>query len=89
MGTTGMIQTGIRLSPALYDRLKTRAKQEKRSLNNYITRVLEQSLEPSFPQLELQDFSIDEDLQSLGKVIGDLPEEQVRQDPRLKSILGL
>ena len=84
-----MIQTGIRISPVLYNRLKIRAKQEKRSLNNYITRILEQAVEPELPKLDLRDFEVDEDLKRLGKLIGDIPERKIRQDPRLKSILSL
>ena len=87
MDTT--IQTGIRISRTLYDRLKRNAKREKRSLNNYITGILESATEPAIPRLVRAEYEPDDELRDLGRVIGDIPEETVGQDLRLKSILGL
>ena len=87
MDTT--IQTGIRISKTLYDRLKRNAKREKRSLNNYITGILEAATEPSIPRLVRAEFEPDDDLRDLGRVIGEIPAEKIERDPRLKSILGL
>lgn len=87
MDTT--IQTGIRISKSLYDRLKRNAKREKRSLNNYITGILEAATEPPLPRLVRADFEPDEELRQLGRVIGDIPAETIERDPRLRSILGL
>lgn len=50
MDTT--IQTGIRISKSLYDRLKRNAKREKRSLNNYITGILEAANHCQIPDYE-------------------------------------
>ncbi len=86
MDTT--IQTGIRISRTLYDRLKRNAKREKRSLNNYITGILESATEPAIPHLVRAEYEPDDDLRNLGRVIGDVPAEKVERDPRLKSILG-
>ena len=88
MEASDKIQTGIRITPSLYERLKRNAKKEKRSLNNYITRILEAAVEPDIPRLNLSDFKIDEDLKRLGGLIGHIPEEQIQADPRLKSILA-
>ena len=87
MDTT--IQTGIRISRMLYDRLKRNAKREKRSLNNYITGILEAATEPAIPRLVRAEFEPDDDLRDLGRVIGEIPAEKIERDPRLKSILGL
>ena len=87
MDTT--IQTGIRISRTLYDRLKRNAKREKRSLNNYITGILESATEPAIPRLVRAEYEPDDELRGLGRVIGDIPEETIGQDLRLKSILGL
>ena len=87
MDTT--IQTGIRISRTLYDRLKRNAKREKRSLNNYITGILEAATEPAIPHLVRADFEPDEELRQLGRVIGEIPAGTIEQDPRLKSILGV
>lgn len=37
------VQTGLRLDPELYNRLKTKAKQQKRSFNSYVETLLEAS----------------------------------------------
>ena len=86
MGAT--IQTGIRLSQSLYERLKRNAKREKRSLNSYITSILESATEPVFPNLDPAAFEPDEDIRRLGQTLGDIPQEKIEHDPRLKSILA-
>ena len=87
MDTT--IQTGIRISRVLYDRLKRNAKRERRSLNNYITGILESATEPAIPHLVRSEYEPDDELRDLGRVIGDVPAEKIEHDPRLKSILGI
>ena len=88
MENSGRIQTGIRMAPSLLERLKRNAKKERRSLNNYIIRILEQAVEPSIPKLNLSGFKIDDDLKRLGGLVGHISDEQIQRDPRLKSILG-
>lgn len=83
-----IIQTGIRISESLYERLKRNAKKERRSLNNYISGLLEAATEPVIPHLNLADFKLDDDLLQLGKTIGSIPKSRIQHDPRLKSILG-
>lgn len=83
------IQTGIRISRALYERLKRNARKEKRSLNNYISGILEAATEPVIPRLNPADFVPDEDVRRLGKTMGKIPLEKAQEDPRLRSILGL
>ena len=83
-----IIQTGIRISESLYERLKRNAKREHRSLNNYISWLLEAATEPVIPHLNLADFKLDDDLIQLGKTIGSIPKLRIQQDPRLKNILG-
>ena len=89
MENTTRIQTGIRLEASLYEKLKRNAKKERRSLNNYITRILENTVETDIPKLDPSSFEIDDDLKQLGGLIGSVSDEQIQQDPRLKSILAL
>ena len=89
MENTTRIQTGIRLEASLYEKLKRNAKKERRSLNNYITRILENAVEPDIPRLDPFGFEIDDDLKQLGGLIGSVSDEQIQQDPRLKSILAI
>lgn len=88
MDSVERIQTGVRITPSLYEKLKRNAKKERRSLNNYITRILEQAVEPAIPRLDLATFKIDDDLKRLGGLVGHISDEQVQRDPRLKSILA-
>lgn len=83
-----IVQTGIRISESLYERLKRNAKRERRSLNNYIAGLLEEATEPAIPHLNLADFKIDEDILAMGKTIGPIPKDRVQNDPRLKAMLG-
>ena len=87
METVTTIQTGIRMSPALYERLKRNAKRENRSLNNYVVTLLETATTPVFPRLKKEDYPIDEDLLQLGRVLAEPSEEQLENDPRLAYIL--
>ena len=89
MENTTRIQTGIRLDASLYEKLKRNAKKERRSLNNYITRILENAVETDIPKLDPSSFEIDDDLKQLGGLIGSVSDEQIQQDPRLKSILAI
>lgn len=89
MENTTRIQTGIRLDASLYEKLKRNAKKERRSLNNYITRILENAVETDIPKLDPSSFEIDDDLKQLGGLIGSVSDEQIQQDSRLKSILAL
>lgn len=82
------IQTGIRMAPSLYERLKRLAKQQNRSVNNYVVTLLEEATAPVFPPLKVSDLEVDEDLQKLGGVIGDIPEELIASDPKLAYILS-
>ena len=89
MENTTRIQTGIRLDASLYEKLKRNAKKERRSLNNYITRILENAVETDIPKLDPSSFEIDDDLKQLGGLIGSISDEQIQQDSRLKSILAI
>lgn len=88
MKTTRIIQTGIRMDIALYEKLKRNAKKERRSVNNYIVNVLEKSVEVEIPKLQLKDFQVDGDIQSLGKTMGAITDEKLNNDPKLKYILS-
>jgi predicted DNA-binding protein len=84
----GMVQAGIRMDSSLYERLKRFAKKQNRSLNNYVVTLLEEATAPVFPHVEEKDLQVDEDLLQLGKVIGDIPEEMLENDPKLAYILS-
>ena len=88
METSRIIQTGIRMDITLYEKLKRNAKKERRSVNNYIVNVLEKSVEVEIPKLQLKDFQVDSDIQSLGKTMGTMTEGKLNDDPKLKYILS-
>ena len=82
------IQTGIRMSSLLYERLKRNAKRENRSLNNYVVMLLENATEPKIPRLNRNDYPIDEDILQLGRTLAEPSPEDVENDPKLAYILG-
>jgi len=82
-----IIQTGIRMDVSLYERLKRNAKREKRSLNNYVVTLLEAATEPKIPQLRVEDYPIDTDLQELGRVLAEPTVEELENDPKLAYLL--
>ena len=83
-----IIQTGIRMSSLLYERLKRNAKRENRSLNNYVVMLLEAATEPEIPRLKRSDYPIDEDILQLGQTLAEPSVEEIEKDPRLAYILG-
>lgn len=88
MRTTATIQTGIRMSPELYNRLKRFAKRENRSLNNYVITLLEAATQPRIPSLKQSDYPVDDDILQLGKTLTQPSEEEMNADPRLAYILS-
>ena len=82
------IQTGIRMDESLLKRLKRHARQEKRSLNNYIVNILERETAPKMPKLDIRDFPVDEEIKTLGIVISDIPQDMINNNKRLSKYLG-
>lgn len=88
MRTIRTIQTGIRMSQSLYERLKRNAKRENRSLNNYLVHLLDTATAPKIPRLKRDDYPIDNDLLQLGQVLAEPSAEELENDPKLTYILN-
>lgn len=88
MGSSSIIQTGIRMNTALYERLKRNAKRENRSLNNYVVHLLETATTPVIPQLKAEDYPVDEDILRLGDILPEPSPEEMDRDPKLAYILS-
>ncbi len=83
MGTTNRIQTAIRLSPELYERVKRNARREHRSFNSYVEHVLDKSTELVFPKIS-DDYEISEEIKAFGKChLVRPPQEELDADPKL------
>ena len=82
------VQTGLRLSPALIERLKRGAKKNDMSFNGFVEELLEKAVAPAFPALKREDYLPDERLLRLGKTIPAVTEEQLAEDPKLAYILS-
>lgn len=80
------VQTAIRLSADLYERVRRRAKSENRSFNSYVTNVLEKATEPRIPKLP-KDFKVSEELMEWIGFVPEISEEQIESDDRLKYLL--
>ena len=85
---TMTVQTGIRMSAALYERLKRNAKRENRSMNNYVVTLLEAATSPKIPHLKRSDYPISEDLLQLGRTLAEPSPEEMANDPKLAYIFG-
>ena len=81
-------QTIIRMSEALYQRIKRNARLEKRSVNNYMVSVLEKGLPEEFPGLDPADFVPDEELIGLGKTLSGATADAGHLDEKARYILS-
>lgn len=87
METVHRTQTIIRLRPDLLEHAKRRARQQHRSLNSYIERLVEVDAEPVLPAIP-PDFEISEEIRQMSGCIKMPPREDIESDPRLSHILG-
>ncbi len=81
---TQKVQTGIRLTPELMERVKRSAKRENRSFNSYVEYVLERATEPVFPTIG-PDFKVSNEILALqGSVRFKHPsQKELDADPKL------
>lgn len=80
------VQTGLRLNPDLYNRLKIKAKQQKRSFNNYVETLLEEAV-VDYPTLG-KGFKVSDEILSLGSTLPHYSEEEIAADERLAYLLS-
>ena len=81
------IQTGLRLNPALYNRLKIAARRQSRSFNSYVEQVLSASVEVEYPRLG-ENFHISEEILGLGNTMPQYTQEEILSDDRLSYLLS-
>ena len=81
------VQTGLRLDQELYNRLKIKAKQQKRSFNSYVETLLEAASGLEYPTLG-KGFSISEDILALGDTLPHYTKEEIASDERLAYLLS-
>ena len=58
------MQTAIRLTPELLERVKRSAKREHRSVNSFIENILDKATEPVYPRIG-PDFRVSDEILSL------------------------
>ena len=80
------VQTGLRLNPDLSNRLKIKAKQQKRSFNNYVETLLEEAV-VDYPTLG-KGFKVSDEILSLGSTLPHYSEEEIAADERLAYLLS-
>ena len=81
------IQTAIRLSPELMERVKRHAKREHRSFNSFVENVLDRATEPVFPKLG-PDFKVSDEILSLRATsFKRPPQEVIDADPKLSYLV--
>ena len=80
---TTRIQTVLRLSPELMERVKRNARKEKKSFNSYVEQVLDRATEMKFPSLP-PDFELSAEIRDLMQFQLEEPTaEQLEADPKL------
>ncbi len=80
---TTRIQTVLRLEPELLERVKRRARKEKKSFNRYVELLLERETSLCFPKLP-EDFTISEEVLGLRQFRLEEPSaEELAADPKL------
>ena len=62
--STAKVQTAIRLTPELMERVKRHAKREHRSFNSFVENALDRFTEPVFPKIG-PEFKISDEILSL------------------------
>ena len=80
------VQTGIRLNPDLYHRLKMNAKRQNRSFNNYVERLLSSAAGLEYPNLG--SLKVSEEIKSLGETLPHYTKEEISKDDRLAYLLS-
>ena len=84
---SGKVQTGLRLDPELYNRLKIKAKQQKRSFNSYVETLLEASACVEYPTIG-KGFKVSDEILSLGNTLPHYSVEEIAADERLSYLLS-
>lgn len=80
---TAKVQTAIRLSPELMERVKRHAKREHRSFNSFVENALDRATEPVFPKIG-PDFKVSDEILSLRATsFKRPPQEVIDADPKL------
>ena len=89
MENTRRIQTAFRLEESLLNRLKSKAKRQNKSLNNYVEALLREDVrdEPLYPKVS---FPIPHSarVSRMLDILPDFTEEELKTDEKLAYILG-
>ena len=81
------VQTAIRLTPELMERVKRHEKREHRSFNSFVEYALDRATEPVFPKLG-PDFKISDEIRSLRATSFKRPsQEAIDADPKLAYLI--
>lgn len=79
------VQTGLRLEPALYNKLKTEARKDGRSFNSYVEKILSSFMEREFPKLP---FKVSDEILCLGETLPHYSGKELAEDERLAYLLS-
>ena len=87
METVQRSQTIIRLRADLLERAKRRAKQQHRSLNSYIEKLVEVDVEPVFPAIP-PDMEISDEILGMSGILKMPSKKEIDSNPRLAHIFA-
>ena len=78
----------VRMQESLYERIKSNARKQNRSVNSYIVNILENATPSAVPKLKEKDFRPSKELRSLGSVLNGATESMEELDDKAKYILS-
>ena len=81
-------QTIVRMEESLYQRVKSVAKSQNRSVNGFINHILNQATINAGPKLDPAAFAPSKELLSLGKILEGTTRDAGRLDAKARRILS-
>ena len=88
MQTSERVQTILRLSPSLMEKVRRQDRGQGRSVNSYVEHLLEADCMSEFPHIG-PDYQVSDEIRSLACCSAMPSPETISADPRLAGILGL
>ena len=81
-------QTIVRMDESLYQKIKSAAKTQHRSVNNYINSVLGEAVASAIPKLKPEDYKPSAELLEFGLLLEGATEEMGNLDSKAQYILS-
>ncbi|MBR5735963.1 MAG: Arc family DNA-binding protein [Bacteroidales bacterium] len=81
-------QTIVRMDESLYQKVKSAAKTQHRSVNSFINNVLDEAVASAIPKLKPEEYKPSAELLEFGLLLDGATEEMDNLDPKAQYILS-